>query len=162
MKAFKLSLKRLPSSSIENFVKEANSLAIYTLMEKQPVIPKLIERYLRAAITDESDLEISFASEIMDLHQLDSAQKSIIYECELRAMYMLSASFDCSRHQSAIIHTLLRHYTAETYPIRRARFVYAHIYLYGILLGTTIYILINDHLDINIYIEYCWIKYDMN
>ncbi|KAG2223166.1 hypothetical protein INT45_011512, partial [Circinella minor] len=127
MKAFKLSLKRLPSSSIENFVKEANSLAIYTLMEKQPIIPKLIERYLRATITGESDLEISFASEIMDLHQLDSAQKCVVYECELRAMYMLSASFDCSRHQSAIINTLLRHYTAETYPIRRARFVYTYI-----------------------------------
>ncbi|KAI9244467.1 hypothetical protein BDA99DRAFT_448436 [Phascolomyces articulosus] len=121
MKAFKLALKRLPLSSIESFVKEADSLAIYTLMKRQPLIPKLIERYLRATITDESDIEISFASEIMDLRLLESNQKSIIYECELRAMYMLSPSFDCTRHQSAILHTLLRHYTSEIYPIRRAR-----------------------------------------
>ncbi|KAI9484690.1 hypothetical protein BDB00DRAFT_774403 [Zychaea mexicana] len=120
-KAFKLALKRLPSSTIEAFVKEADSLAIYTLMGKHPLIPKLIERYLRATISDESDLEISFASEAMDLRHLESSQKSIIYECELRSMYMLSSSTDCTRQQNAILNALLRHYTARSYPIRRAR-----------------------------------------
>ncbi|KAI8150319.1 peptidase family C50-domain-containing protein [Fennellomyces sp. T-0311] len=120
-KAYKLALKRLPCSSIEAFVKEADSVAIYTLMTRHPLIPRLVERFLRATITDENDIELLFASNIMDLSQVEPSKKTIIYECELRAMYMLSTTMDCTRHQGTIIHTLLKHYTPELFPIRRAR-----------------------------------------
>ncbi|KAJ8658660.1 hypothetical protein O0I10_005700 [Lichtheimia ornata] len=121
IKAYRSSLKKLPDSSIQSFVQEADKLAIHSLIERNPLIPKLIDRYLRAALFDGVSTELTFASDIMNLSTLVPEQRCIIYECELRTLYTCSFQMDCSHYQTALIEKLMKYYTPFLFPIRRAR-----------------------------------------
>lgn len=118
---FRLALKRLPFSSIEAFVKDADSLGIFSLIENNPFIPKLIERFMRSVIVDDNQTHVTFASELMDIDRLTASQRCIIHECELKVLYNLSAKLNCSRHQRTLINTILHNYSSKTHPLRRVR-----------------------------------------
>ncbi|KAF7730176.1 hypothetical protein EC973_002784 [Apophysomyces ossiformis] len=120
IKAFRLALKRLPSTTIEVFVKHASSESISALAQQNPLIPKLIDRFLRSSIVA-ADQEVTFASDIMDTTTLSATQLSVLLECELKVLHALSAKMDLTRQQSKLINILLYHYTCKSYPIRRTR-----------------------------------------
>ncbi|KAI7881930.1 hypothetical protein K492DRAFT_215978 [Lichtheimia hyalospora FSU 10163] len=121
IKAYRSSLKKLPDSSIRSFVQEADKLAIHSLIERNPLIPKLIDRYMRAALLDGVSAELTYASDIMNLSTLVAEQRCIIYECELRTLYTCSFQTDCSKYQTELIEKLMKYYTPSLFPIRRAR-----------------------------------------
>lgn len=102
-------------------MQEADKLAIHSLIERNPLIPKLIDRYLRAALFDGVSAELTFGSDIMNLSTLVAEQRCIIYECELRTLYTCSFQMDCSNYQSELIEKLMKYYTPSLFPIRRAR-----------------------------------------
>ncbi|KAI9319353.1 hypothetical protein BX666DRAFT_1854216 [Dichotomocladium elegans] len=119
--AHRSALKKIPKSSIVAFVKKADQLGLYSLIEQNPLIPKLIDRYLRAALFDGNPKMLTFASDVMQLHDLTQEQKCIIFECELRTLSLYSFQVDCRIHQATIIEKLMQYYTPSLYPLRRAR-----------------------------------------
>lgn len=120
-KAYRLALKRLPRSNIKAFVRDHNKLSVYGLIEKNPFVPKLIERFLRASIVDDDMPQVDFAHDMMDLDDLQPSEKCIIYECELKVLQKLSSKYDCNRQQVVLVSALLRNYDSLEYPLRRAR-----------------------------------------
>lgn len=119
--AFRLALKRIPVSEIEKFVKKADKTAVSTVMEQDPLIPKLIDRFLRASVIDPEQESIHFASEHINLSTIDSIQKCFIYECELKIWHALSVKMKLFKYELFIIERLLQIYDAESFPLRRAR-----------------------------------------
>ncbi|GAA5799445.1 hypothetical protein HPULCUR_004860 [Helicostylum pulchrum] len=121
IKAYRFALKRVPVSAIEKFASRADSVAVSTIIETDPLVPKLIDRFLRASIIDPDQSDIHFASEFMDLSTLTPVQQCAIYECELKVWTFLSLKLNVTKFQSSIIEKLLEVYTIDQYPIRRAR-----------------------------------------
>lgn len=121
--SYRLALKRIPVSLIEDFVSKANTTAVSTLMEQETLIPKLMDHFLTAAVVDPELADIEFASERMNLSTLDEVQKCIIYECELKLWNVLALKMNVSKFQISIINKLLEFYDATRYPIRRARVI---------------------------------------
>lgn len=121
IKAYRMALQRAPISSIEKFVSQASTTAVSTIIESEPLIPKLIDRFLRASIIDPHQSEIRFASEFLDLSTLSAIQQCIIYECELRVWNALSLKMNLVKYQMLIVEKLLEFYNPENFPIRRTR-----------------------------------------
>ncbi len=121
IKAYRMALQRAPISSIEKFVSQASTTAVSTTIENDPLIPKLIDRFLRASIIDPDQFEVRFASELMDLSTISLIQQCIIYECELRVWNALSVKMNLFKYQMLIIEKLLELYNSQNFPIRRAR-----------------------------------------
>ncbi|KAI8083493.1 hypothetical protein BDF21DRAFT_337172 [Thamnidium elegans] len=121
IKAYRFALKRVPVSAIEKFASRADSVAVSTIIETDPLVPKLIDRFLRASIIDPDQSDIHFASEFMDLTTLSPVQQCAIYECELKVWTFLSLKLNVTKFQTSIIEKLLEVYTPDQYPIRRAR-----------------------------------------
>ncbi|ORZ02601.1 hypothetical protein BCR43DRAFT_429744, partial [Syncephalastrum racemosum] len=121
VKAFRLALRRLPRSSIDAFVKDLDTLSAASLAEANPIIPKLMERFMRVNFIDNEDEEGHFASGAMDLSHLSGAKRCLIHEYELKILTSLSARRDCSVYQNILLDTLLSFYTQRHFPVRRAR-----------------------------------------
>lgn len=121
IKAYRLALKRVPVSAIQKFVAQADTTAVQAMIEKDPLVPKLIDRFLRASIIDPHQSEIHFASEYMELSSLTAIQQCFIYECELKVWNVLALKMNLVKYQLHIIDKLLEAYNAEGYPIRRTR-----------------------------------------
>lgn len=121
IKAYRMALQRAPISSIEKFVSQASTTAVSTIIESDPLIPKLIDRFLRASIIDPHQSEIRFSSEFLDLSTLSAIQQCIIYECELRVWNALSLKMNLVKYQMLIVEKLLEFYNPENSPIRRTR-----------------------------------------
>ncbi|KAI8639656.1 hypothetical protein BD408DRAFT_349538 [Parasitella parasitica] len=119
--AFRLALKRIPASEIKRFVNNADTTAVSTVMEQDSLIPKLIDRFLRASVIDPEQESIHFASEYINLSALDPIQKCFVYECELKVWHLLSLKMKLYKYELFIIERLLQMYNATKYPIRRAR-----------------------------------------
>lgn len=119
--ALQNALRHLPKASINEFVRHCASVSLTLIIEKHPVIPKLIERYLRAAVIDAPDDDIALASEVMDLQHLSCGQQAILKECELQVLNVMSLRTDVTSFQLKLIDQLLDTYEPTLYPIRRSR-----------------------------------------
>jgi tetratricopeptide (TPR) repeat protein len=119
--ALQCALVHLPKSSIKEFVRHCDTVSLTIIIDKLPLLPKLMERYLRAAIIDRPHDEITLASETMDIGHLNTSQQAIIKECELQIMNVMSLRTNVSTLQMRLIDDLLLSYEASQYPIRRAR-----------------------------------------
>ncbi|KAI9309057.1 hypothetical protein BJ944DRAFT_254223 [Cunninghamella echinulata] len=119
IKAFRMALKRIPYSTIISFTSGSDKMAVSTLIEQKPLVPKLIDRFLRCSISDHE--QKSFATEHMDLSGLTATQKCVLYECEVQVLLTLSSRLNLVKQQNWLIHTLLQHYSEIQFPIRRAR-----------------------------------------
>ena len=127
IKAYRMALQRAPLSTIQKFVHEANTTAVSTMIEKDPLLPKLVDRFLRASIIDPHQAEIRFASEFMSLSSLTDIDRCIIYECELKVWNALSHKMNLVKYQMSIVNRLLECYDGKLYPIRRARVLLAQV-----------------------------------
>lgn len=127
IRAYRMALQRAPISTIEKFISQASNTAVSTIIETDPLIPKLIDRFLRASIIDPDQSEIQFACEFLDLSTLSVVQQCIIYECELRVWNVLSLKMDLVKFQMMIIEKLLECYDSEHFPVRRARVLLAQV-----------------------------------
>lgn len=114
-----MALKRIPYSTIISFTSGSDKMAVSTLIEQKPLVPKLIDRFLRCSISDHG--QKSFATEHMDLSGLTATQKCVLYECEVQVLLTLSSRLNLVKQQNWLIHTLLQHYSEIQFPIRRAR-----------------------------------------
>ncbi|KAI7907853.1 uncharacterized protein BX663DRAFT_528514 [Cokeromyces recurvatus] len=121
VKAYRLALKRVPVSTVDSFVSGSETKAVSRMMECEPLIPKLMDRYLRAAVSDPDLINVHFASEYVQMAGLSAIQQSFVYECELKVWHRLSLKMDVSRFQLFIVNKLLQLYDAVNYPVRRAR-----------------------------------------
>jgi hypothetical protein len=115
-----MALKYIPAATLHLLTAESDQLAISTLIERQSLIPRLMECFIRATFSD-NGYPTTYATELMDLATLTPLQQCVLHECELRVLLG-----PCSRHtltaqQGSIIGTLLQHYTYDQHPIRRAR-----------------------------------------
>lgn len=119
--AYRASLKCIPMTVIKQFVSRAETTAISSIIETEPFIPKIIDRFLRSSIIDPNQSEICFASAMIKLLGLTPVQKAVIYECELKVWDSLALKMNVTKFQLAIIDKLLDVYTKREYPIRRAR-----------------------------------------
>lgn len=119
--AFRLALKRIPASEIQKFVGKADTTAVSTVMEQDTLIPKLMDRFLRASVIDPDQESIHFASEHISLSAVNAIQKCFIYECELKVWHALSVKMKLFKYELFIMERLLQVYDAEHYPLRRAR-----------------------------------------
>ncbi|KAI8581925.1 hypothetical protein K450DRAFT_229931 [Umbelopsis ramanniana AG] len=119
--ALQNALRHLPKATINEFVRHCASVSLTLIVEKHPVIPKLIERYLRAAVIDAPDDEVALATEIMDLQHLSRGQQAILKECELQVMNIMSLRTNVAMFQLKLIDQLLDAYEPTLYPIRRSR-----------------------------------------
>ncbi|SAL96545.1 hypothetical protein [Absidia glauca] len=120
VKAYRMALKYIPAATLHVLTAESDQLAISTLIERQPLIPRLMECFIRATFSDDGH-PTTYATELMDLATLTPTQQCVLHECELRVLLG-----PCSRHtlttqQVSIISTLLQHYTYDQHPIRRTR-----------------------------------------
>ncbi|KAI8988792.1 hypothetical protein BDB01DRAFT_719302 [Pilobolus umbonatus] len=120
IKSYRLALQRIPLVTIKSFVKKSNSTAVSTLVEHEPLVSQLMDRFLRASITNPLD-KVKFACEWINMTTLNHIEQCIFYECELRLWNSLSLKMDVYRFQSHIIEKLLEIYDSQVYPIRRAR-----------------------------------------
>lgn len=127
IRAYRMALQRAPISTIEKFISQASTTAVSTIVETDPLIPKLIDRFLRASIIDPDQSEIQFACEFLDLSTLSVIQQCIIYECELRVWNVLALKMDLVKFQMMIIEKLLECYDSENFPVRRARVLLAQV-----------------------------------
>ncbi|KAL7308034.1 separin protein, variant 2 [Mucor circinelloides] len=125
--AFRLALKRIPVSEIEKFVSKADTTAVSTVMEQETLIPKLIDRFLRASVIDPDQESIQFASEHINLSTINSVQKCFIYECELKVWHALSVKMKLFKYELFIMERLLQVYDAEHFPLRRARVLLSQV-----------------------------------
>lgn len=121
IKAYRFALKRVPHYVVEKFTSRADNTAVSTIIETDPLVPKLIDRFLRSSIIDPAQSEIRFASQVMELFTLTPIQQGIIYECELKVWNFLALKMNVTKFQLSIIHKLLEIYNGHDYPIRRAR-----------------------------------------
>jgi tetratricopeptide (TPR) repeat protein len=122
IKAYRVALKRVPASTILKFVNQADTIAVSTIIEKDPLVSKLIDRFLRASIIDPYQSKIHFACEFMDLSSLNQIQQCFIYECELKVWNVLALKMNLSKYQLHIVDKLLEVYNSTEYPIRRTRY----------------------------------------
>ncbi|GAN04654.1 conserved hypothetical protein [Mucor ambiguus] len=125
--AFRLALKRIPVSEIEKFVSKADTTAVSTVMEQDTLIPKLIDRFLRASVIDPDQETIHFASEHINLSTIHSIQKCFIYECELKVWHALSVKMKLFKYELFIMERLLQVYDAAHFPLRRARVLLSQV-----------------------------------
>ncbi|KAI9473967.1 MAG: hypothetical protein EXX96DRAFT_488262 [Benjaminiella poitrasii] len=121
VKAYRLALKRLPVSTVDKFIRGYEMVAVSRMMTREPLLSKLMDRYLRASVSEPEVTDIHFASEFVQMAGLSAIQQSFVYECELKIWYRLSFKMDVSRFQLFIVNRLLQVYDAVNYPIRRAR-----------------------------------------
>lgn len=119
--ALQNALTHLPKASINEFVRHCDTISLTIIIDKFPVIPKLMERYIRAAIIDPPENDLVLATGAMDISHLSSSQQSIIKECELQIMNVMSLRTNVSSLQMRLIDQLLEDYDPTLYPIRRAR-----------------------------------------
>jgi len=119
--ALQNALAHLPKASINEFVRHCDSISLTIIIDKFPLIPKLMERYIRAAIIDPPGNEAVLASDAMDIGRLSCGQQAIIKECELQIMNVMSLRSNVSALQMMLIEQLLEAYDGTAYPIRRAR-----------------------------------------
>lgn len=119
--ALQRALIHIPKSSIKEFVRHCDTVSLTIFIDKFPLLPKLIERYMRATIIDRPHDEIALASETMDIGHLSTSQRAIIKECELQILNVMSLRNNVSTLQMRLIDDLLLAYEATQYPIRRAR-----------------------------------------
>ncbi|CAO3592950.1 unnamed protein product [Absidia cylindrospora] len=123
--AYRMALRRLPSSTIDVFATGAERMTISRLIEQQPFVPKLIDRYLRSSFNDHE--QKSFSTEFMDLSAITPIQKCVLYECELKVLLILSSRLNLTKQQNWLINSLLHHYSATQYPIRRTRILLSKV-----------------------------------
>lgn len=121
IRAYRMALQRAPISAIEKFISQASTTAVSAIAEANPLIFKLLDRFLRASIIDPDQSEIQFGCEFLDLSTLSVVQQCIIYECELRVWNVLALKMDLIKFQMMIIEKLLECYDSENFPVRRAR-----------------------------------------
>ncbi|KAI9030916.1 peptidase family C50-domain-containing protein [Phycomyces nitens] len=119
--AFRQALMRFPVSSIKSFVSQASSTPISTIVYKNPLIPKTMDRFLRCSAVDMNMLDVQLASNALDLSQLTPLESCIVYECELAILQALMVKRDVSLLQESVFDILLSVYRPETCPIRRTR-----------------------------------------
>lgn len=114
-----MSLRRLPPATIEQFATGADHMPVSKMAEQQPFVPKLMDRFIRSSFYDHE--QKTLATEVMDLSLLTPIQKCVLYECELKVLLVLSLRLNVTKEQNVLVGSLLHHYTAEQFPIRRAR-----------------------------------------
>ncbi|KAI8341774.1 peptidase family C50-domain-containing protein [Chlamydoabsidia padenii] len=119
-KAYRMALKHIPASTIDLFIMDSDRLAISTLIKRQPLVPGLINRFIQASYSDHTG-QTTYSTEIMDTSTLTSIQICILYECEVRALFTLLPRPNLIMQQDLMIDSLLQHYPADQYPIRRTR-----------------------------------------
>ncbi|KAL9542009.1 hypothetical protein MBANPS3_008825 [Mucor bainieri] len=125
--AFRLALKRIPASQVDKFVHKADTTAVSTVMEQDTLIPKLIDRFLRASVIDPDQETIHFASEHIHLSWLSAVQRCFVYECELKVWHALSVKLKLFKYELFIMERLLQVYDAESFPLRRARVLLSQV-----------------------------------
>jgi hypothetical protein len=123
IKAYRLALKRIPVSAIEKFTRHSESVAVSTMIEQDALIPKLMDRFIRASVVDPYQEQINFASEYMNLTALNPIRQSFLYECELKVWNELALKMNLDKYQLFIVDKLLQLYDKDNYPIRRARYI---------------------------------------
>ncbi|KAI8366592.1 hypothetical protein BD560DRAFT_305936, partial [Blakeslea trispora] len=121
IKAYRLALKRVPLLTIKQFIRQAESTAISTIIEKEILIPKLMDRFLRALVVDPDMAQVHFATEYMLSSGLSVLEQAALYECELKVWYALSLKMNVYRYQMILVNKLLQIYQSSEHPIRRAR-----------------------------------------
>ncbi|KAI7862463.1 hypothetical protein BDF14DRAFT_1736135 [Spinellus fusiger] len=120
-RAFRQALRRLPTSAIDAFVKNASTMAPSSMVSRNPLISKAMDRFLRSSIIDMDEEGLVLASDIMNLSNVTPVDACAIYECELGILQAIMVKRDVLLHQEKIIHKLMKVYTVKEYPIRRAR-----------------------------------------
>lgn len=123
IKAYRLALKRIPVSAIEKFTSQSETMAVTTMIEQDALIPKLMDRFLRASVIDPYQEQINFASEYVNLTALNPIRQGFLYECELKVWNELALKMNLSKYQLFIVDKLLQLYDHDNYPIRRARYI---------------------------------------
>jgi tetratricopeptide (TPR) repeat protein len=123
IKAYRLALKRIPTSAIEKFTSRSETTAVSTMVEQDALIPKLMDRFLRASVIDPYQEQINFANEYVNLAALNPIRQGFLYECELKIWNELALKMSLSKYQLFIVDKLLQLYDKDNYPIRRARYV---------------------------------------
>ncbi|ORZ20232.1 hypothetical protein BCR42DRAFT_322246, partial [Absidia repens] len=118
-KAYRLALNHLPATTIDMFTTGSDQMTISKMIQRQPLVPNLIARFLRSAFSNNE--QNVFSTELMDLSTLTPIQKCVLHECELKVLLRLSPRLDLTKSQSWLIDSLLHHYTPVRYPIRRGR-----------------------------------------
>jgi hypothetical protein len=121
LRAYRLALKRVPVQSLNTFVKHASTECVHSLAEKFPLIPKIMNRFLRTSVVDEQQSNVVFATTLMNIGSLTPIQTAIIYEYELKIWNNMGKNLKLSKYQFDLIDRLLNVYDAALYPIRRAR-----------------------------------------
>ncbi|CAO3592351.1 unnamed protein product [Absidia cylindrospora] len=119
IKAYRLALNHLPTTTIDLFTTGSDQMTISKMIQQQPLVPKLIDRFLRSSFSNNE--QSVFSTELMDLSTLTPIQKCVLHECELKVLFGLSPRLDLTKSQSWLIGSLLHHYTPDRYPIRRGR-----------------------------------------
>ncbi|ORX55551.1 hypothetical protein DM01DRAFT_253400 [Hesseltinella vesiculosa] len=116
---FRLALARVPQSNILAFIDKADSLTVARLAVQQPLIPKLMDRFLRTSVGDHE--QGTYASGYLKMAGLTPIQKAVVYECELKIFLLLSHRMNLSKEINNLIAAILNEYSQDRYPIRRAR-----------------------------------------
>ncbi|KAI8890027.1 hypothetical protein K501DRAFT_169500 [Backusella circina FSU 941] len=123
LRAYRLALKRIPIQSLQTFVQHAGTTCVASLVEKYPLVPKIMDRFIRTSVVEEQQPQnnIVYAFSLMNMASLTPIQTAIIYECELKIWNNLGKRMKLGKYQFDIIEKLLSVYDGTLYPIRRAR-----------------------------------------
>ncbi|KAI8071039.1 peptidase family C50-domain-containing protein [Gongronella butleri] len=127
LKAFRLALKRVPHSSLVAFTANADTMTITRMAAHQPLVPKLMDRFLRSSVDDHE--QGAFASAYLNTNDLNPVQQAAIKECELKIFRLLSHRFKLVKQQKSLIKGILDAYKPDKYPIRRARVLLIQVQL---------------------------------
>ncbi|KAI8093675.1 uncharacterized protein BX664DRAFT_259957 [Halteromyces radiatus] len=119
IKAFRMALKRVPATTVDTFTTGSERMSISRMIEQQPLVPKLMDRFLRSSIGEHEQRPL--ATELLDTSLITPIQQCVLYECELQILFKLSSRQNLMKQQNWFISSLLQHYTTEHYPIRRTR-----------------------------------------
>ncbi|CAG8464478.1 7082_t:CDS:10 [Acaulospora colombiana] len=119
--AFEKSLRCLPKSEFFRFAALASSQGVQWVSQQAPIIPKLIERYIKLSIIDCTGGEFTPVHEILMDFEFDSIVLAGLFEYELRVLRLFDDKIDSSNVEFLLYEKLLEWYDGVNYPIRRAR-----------------------------------------
>ncbi|KAG1470681.1 hypothetical protein G6F56_002539 [Rhizopus delemar] len=119
--SYRIALRQIPISKIKLFIDKGNSKAVSAISEEETLLPKLMDRFLRASIVDPNQASVTYACEHLQLSSFNDAEQCILFECELRVWSVLSLKANLSKFQLHIVNQLLEIYTPDIYPLRRIR-----------------------------------------
>ncbi|CAG8605729.1 11386_t:CDS:10, partial [Acaulospora morrowiae] len=119
--AFEKSLKNLPRTEFLKFAKLVSSQGVHSVSQQAPIIPKLIERYVKLTSIVCPDEEFFPVHEVLLDCGFDGIILAGLFEFELRVLKSFDDRLDSSNIELVIYEKLLEWYDGVNFPIRRAR-----------------------------------------